>query len=88
MKILKTFESFNESTDNLKNEWWDKNYQKLMNLDIPYEDWEILIKDKEDFDGVYNSTAKHRALYLLNTYSIDELEGIIKDYTFDEDTNI
>jgi len=88
MKILKTFESFNESTDNLKNEWWDKNYQKLMNLDIPYEDWENLIKDKEDFDGVYNSTAKHRALYLLNTYSIDELEGIIKDYTFDEDTNI
>ena len=55
---------------------------------IPYEDWEILIKDKEDFDGVYNSTAKHRALYLLDTYSIDELEGIIKDYTFDEDTNI
>jgi hypothetical protein len=88
MKILKTFESFNESTDNLKNEWWDKNYQKLMDLDIPYEDWENLIKDKEDFDGVYNSTAKHRALYLLNTYSIDELEGIIKDYTFDEDTNI
>jgi hypothetical protein len=88
MKILKTFESFNESTDNLKNEWWDKNYQKLMDLDIPYEDWEILIKDKEDFDGVYNSTAKHRALYLLDTYSIDELEGIIKDYTFDEDTNI
>jgi hypothetical protein len=33
MKILKTFESFNESTDNLKNEWWDKNYQKLMDLD-------------------------------------------------------
>jgi hypothetical protein len=88
MRILKTFESFNESTDNLKNEWWDKNYQKLMDLDIPYEDWENLIKDKEDFDGVYNSTAKHRALYLLNTYSIDELEGIIKDYTFDEDTNI
>jgi hypothetical protein len=84
MKILKTFESFNESTDNLKNEWWDKNYQKLMDLDIPYEDWENLIKDKEDFDGVYNSTAKHRALYLLNTYSIDELEGIIKDYTFED----
>ena len=68
-----------------KKEWWDKNYQKLIDLDIPYEDWKIIIKHKSDFDGVYNSTAKHRALYLLNTYSIEELENLINDYSFDDE---
>jgi hypothetical protein len=71
-----------------KKEWWDKNYQRLIDLDIPYEDWKIIIKHKSDFDGVYNSTAKHRALYLLNTYSIEELENLINDYSFEETIEI
>jgi hypothetical protein len=74
-------------SEKYKKMWWDKNYQRLIDLDIPYEDWKILIKHETDFEGVYNSTAKHRALYLLNTYSIDELEDLINDYSFEEDKN-
>ena len=86
---MKHIKRFNESTDmesnNMKNLWWENNNQKLIDLDIPYEDWERLVKNEEDFEGVYNSTAKHRALYLLDTYSIDELENIINDYNFDDE---
>lgn len=53
--------------------------------EIFYEDWKKFVKHPEDFEGVYNSTNKHRALYLLHTYSIPELEQLIKDYTFGED---
>ena len=82
MRHIKRFNESNEMTG--KSKWWEENHQKLIALDIPYEDWEILVKDKEDFEGVYNSTAKHKALYLFNTYSIDELENIINDYNFDD----
>lgn len=70
-----------------KDSWWDENYQRLINAcdEIQYEDWKVLIKHRGDFEGVYNSTSKHRAIYLLNTYSIEELEGIISDYTFEDD---
>jgi len=96
MKDKRHIKKFNEHQENLnisdvsdseksKKEWWDKNYQKLIDLDIPYEDWEIIIKNKSDFDSVYNSTAKHRALYLLNTYSIEELDNLINDYSFDDE---
>ena len=92
-KNIQSFKEFNENlnisdvndSEKSKKEWWDKNYQKLIDLDIPYEDWKIIIKHKSDFDGVYNSTAKHRALYLLNTYSIEELENLINDYSFDDE---
>jgi len=70
-----------------KDSWWDVNYQKLIKVcdEIPHEDWKVLIKNKEDFDGVYNSTNKHRALYLLSQYSINELESIINDYIFEDE---
>jgi len=84
---MKYSKKFNESTKDdskeLKDKWAKNNFKKLVKvceMDIPYEEWEYLVKDKEDFEGVYNSTAKHRALYLLNTHSIDELEQMIKDY--------
>jgi hypothetical protein len=95
-KNIQSFKEFNENlnisdvndSEKSKKEWWDKNYQRLIDLDIPYEDWKIIIKHKSDFDGVYNSTAKHRALYLLNTYSIEELENLINDYSFEETIEI
>lgn len=67
-----------------KNQWWEDNHQKLIDLEIPYENWLSIIKNKKDFDGVYNSTAKHRALYLLHTYTIQELEDLINEYGEDE----
>lgn len=85
---MKYIKSFNESksAQTKKDLWWNKNYKKLIKVasDIPYEDWEVIIKNKEDFDGVYNSTAKNRALYLLDTYSIKELEEMIDEYTFED----
>ena len=70
-----------------KEDWWQVNYKRLLNAieDLPYEEWEGLVKHPDDFDGVYNSTNKHRGLYLLHTYSIPELEEIIDNYTIDED---
>lgn len=69
-----------------KEDWWNNNYRRLLNAieDLPYEDWESLIKNPTDFEGVYNSTNKQRALYLLNTYSIEELEQMISDNTFED----
>jgi len=87
MKYLKLFENFDSESD--KDLWWNENYKKLIDAIeyIPHEDWENLIKHQEDFDGVYNSTGKNRALYLLNTYSIPELEDIINTYSMDDDLN-
>ena len=77
----------NERTSESKEDWWDENYKRLLKSidDLQYEDWEGLVKDPEDFEGVYNSTNKQRGLYLLHTYSIDELEELIDSNTFDED---
>ena len=90
-KKIQSFEEFNEnlnitdfSDEKSKKDWWENNYQKLIDLDIPYEDWKFIIKNKSDFEGVYNSTAKNRALYLLNTYNIEELEDLINDYSFED----
>jgi hypothetical protein len=79
---LKKFENFNSQTED-KDNWWNENHERLLKVidDLQYDDWEALIKDQEDFEGVYNSTNKHRGLYLLNTYSIPELEEIINIYT-------
>lgn len=70
-----------------KEEWWRKNHKRLLNAieDLPYEEWKELVKHPEDFEGVYNSTNKHRGFYLLDTYSIEELEEIIDMNTFDDD---
>ena len=83
-KIMKYIKKFNESLED-KDSWWNKNYKRLMDVieDLPYEEWKGLIKHPEDFEGVYNSTNKHRALYLLDTYSIEELEEMIDTYTVD-----
>ena len=81
MKYLKKFNEAKKTDP--KDKWWDSNYKKLIDvckMDIPYEEWKGLVKHKKDFEGVYNSTAKHRALYLLNTYSINDLEEMIKSY--------
>jgi hypothetical protein len=77
----------NEKKSESKEDWWDKNYKRLLKSikDLPYEDWEGLVKHPEDFEGVYDSTNKQRGLYLLHTYSIDELEEFIDSNTFDED---
>jgi hypothetical protein len=79
---LKKFENFNSQPED-KDNWWNENHERLLKVidDLQYDDWEALIKDQEDFEGVYNSTNKHRGLYLLNTYSIPELEEIINIYT-------
>lgn len=77
--------NISDDSEKSKDKWWEDNYQKLIDLDIPYEDWKSLIKKRSDFDGVYNSTSKHRALYLLNTYSIEELEDLIMDYTIEDE---
>ena len=77
----------NERTSESKEDWWDENSKRFLKSidDLQYEDWEGLVKDPEDFEGVYNSTNKQRGLYLLHTYSIDELEEFIELYTFDDD---
>lgn len=92
MKHIKGFDQFNENfntpdiDDNeiSKDEWWDKNYQRLIDLDIPYEDWMVIVKNKSDLELISNSTGKHKALYLLNRYSIEELEDLINEYSFDD----
>jgi hypothetical protein len=83
---MKHIKKFNESKSE-KDQWWDNNWERLIKItdEIPYEDWKVLIKHRNDFDGVYNSTGKHQALYLLDTYTIDELEQMINDYTFEDD---
>jgi hypothetical protein len=80
---IKSFRDFNENSIS-KESWWNDNYKRLIDLDIPYEEWKSLIKHESDFEGVYNSTAKNRSLYLLNTYSIDELEELINDYNLND----
>ena len=77
----------NERTSESKEDWWDENSKRFLKSidDLQYEDWEGLVKDPEDFEGVYNSTNKQRGLYLLHTYSIDELEELIDSNTFDEE---
>ena len=95
MKHLKTPQELNELSENLnisdvseskksKEDWWKVNYKRLLNSieDLPYEEWEGLVKNPDDFEGVYNSTNKHRGLYLLHTYTIDELEDLIDTYSF------
>jgi len=85
---VKSFGEFNENLNNdSKEDWWAVNYKRLLDAieDLSYEDWEALVKDPDDFDGVYNSTNKHRGLYLLHTYSIPELEEMIDSYSIDED---
>jgi hypothetical protein len=70
-----------------KEDWWEKNYERLLKAidDIQYEDWKALVKNTDDFEGVYNSTNKNRGLYLLNTYTIDELEDLIDTYSFNDE---
>jgi hypothetical protein len=70
-----------------KEDWWEKNYERLLKAidDIQYEDWETLVKNDDDFEGVYNSTNKHRGLYLLHTYTINELEDLIDTYSFNDE---
>ena len=95
-KIIKLTESdltrivkkvINEKKSESKEDWWDKNYKRFLKTidDLQYEDWEGLVKHPDDFEVVYNSTNKQRGLYLLHTYSIDELEELIELYTFDDD---
>jgi len=87
MRNINNFENFLNESKSEKDIWWDENYERLIGTceNIPYENWESYIKNKKDFDGVYNSTNKHRALYLLNVYTIEELEDIIEENLFDED---
>lgn len=88
MKHLKTFNESKETEE--KEEWWQANYQRLLNAidDLPDEEWEALIKHPDDFDGIYNSTNKHRGLYLLHAYSIPELEEMIDSYTVNEEDDV
>lgn len=95
MRYLKLFENFESKStlgvvlehkllrDEEKYSWWISNYQEFLNAvdRIPYEDWSVLVKNPNDFNGVYNSTNKHRALYLLYTYSISELNEMIDTYS-------
>lgn len=85
MERISNFEKFINENKSEKDLWWDENSTNLINAcdNIPYENWESYIKDVEDFEGVYNSTNKHRALYLLNVYSIKELEEIIEENLFE-----
>lgn len=92
MKNNKHIHSFSEHNEKLnisdvtdtnqtKKEWWEKNYQKLIDLNLPYETLEDLVNNTEEFEALCDSTSKDIALYLLDMFSISELEDLIETYS-------
>lgn len=84
MRYLKLFENFESKStlgvvlehkllrDEEKYSWWISNYQEFLNAvdRIPYEDWSVLVKNPNDFNGVYNSTNKHQYQLPTQTYIV------------------
>jgi hypothetical protein len=82
-KIIKNWKQFNENQWSEKDQWWEKNYKDLIEFaeNEPYENWEAYTDGDEDLIGyIDSSTAKHQALFLLDRFSIEELEEMIQDY--------
>ncbi len=73
-------EWFSQYEKQLKDEFWNLNYEKLITLasSTNWYDYEFMLS-KEDIENLYISTGKHQALFLLNTHTIEELSSEIEN---------
>lgn len=65
-----------------KDRWWDKYHAALIDYasDLLWEDWQAIAGDDDEMaDAMMDSTGKHKALALLDTYSIKDLNKMLKE---------
>jgi hypothetical protein len=87
-----------ESNQTAKNSWWDKNFKALIDYasNLSHDEWHTMlakdIKDADDLEdtlgAIMDETGKHKALNLLNKFSIAELNDMIGKKSIKEDVEI
>jgi len=87
MKNVKSFDNFVNEGKSAKDYWWDRNYNKLIDVagDINFEDWKVFLGSEEEAWSMLEQTGKNKALALFNIFNEDELDGLLKDYLEDID---
>ena len=82
MKHIKLFEELYSSGNNEKDLWWDKNYDKLIDIASEFgeDEWIAILKNKKLVQSTMEETGKHKALTLFNMLSIEKLDELLADY--------
>lgn len=86
MKHVKLFEELYISGNNEKDIWWDRNYDKLVDIVSSWSenDLENLLGE-EHAEMIYDETPKNKAFYVFNQLDLTELDALLGKYLKDID---
>jgi len=71
-----------QSEKQIKDQWWDKNYKRLIEFctNTPHAHEMAGVCAEEDIQSFHDQTAKHQALWILSVMDIKELDELLEDY--------
>jgi hypothetical protein len=78
IKTIKSFDNFITEGKSSKDYWWDRNYDKLIDVatEFTFEDWWAYLGNEKDASSMLEQTEKNKALYLFHKFDEDELSTI------------